>query len=230
VLVPTFTYDFEVTPLPHQRPARNGWDYDKPPTAPRGIGRVYTTDTMEIERYEMGAIPVAVVAMPERVRGNHPLCSFTAVGPLASDLIAAQAPLDVYAPLTALAAHQGAVVLMGVGVERMTLLHLAEKLAGRNLFWRWANGPNGQPMEVEMGGCAQGFHNLEAMLAPLMRRASVGSSTWRVLPAHETLQVAAQAMQRNPQITHCGRAACWRCNDAVQGGPILTTSKGASKE
>lgn len=222
VLVPTFTYDYFVTPLPHQRPARNGWDYAHPSTAPRGVGRLYTADTPEIERDEMGAIPAAVVTMPERVRGYHPLCSFAAIGPLATDLVAGQAPLNVYAPLVALASHDGAVVLMGVRMEQMTLLHLAEQEAGRTLFRRWTNGLDRQPMEVETGGCAKGFPKLEPVLSPLTRRAVVGASPWLVLPAQETLDVATQGIQRDPQITHCGRTNCLRCNDAVLGGPILS--------
>src|ERR687891_282076 len=48
----------------------------------------------EIDR-DMGAIPATLVRWPNRVRGNHPLDSFTAVGPSATELIAQQDPLDV---------------------------------------------------------------------------------------------------------------------------------------
>jgi aminoglycoside 3-N-acetyltransferase len=221
VLVPTFTYVFAVEPLPHQRPARNGWNYDSPPHGFSGGTRVYTIDTTEIQPYEMGAIPAAVVERPERVRGNHPLCSFSAVGPLAADLVGGQAPLHVYAPLEELVRRDGAVALMGVGLDKMTLLHLAEQVAGRALFRRWANGPDGLPMEVETGGCSEGFPNLEPILSPLEKRTNVGLSTWRVFRAGATLRAAARAIRRDPHITHCGRAGCDRCNDAVLGGPLL---------
>jgi NADPH-dependent 2,4-dienoyl-CoA reductase/sulfur reductase-like enzyme len=46
------------------------------------------------------------------------------------DLIGAETDADVFGPLRALADHDGAVVLMGVGLTRMTLLHLAEVEAG----------------------------------------------------------------------------------------------------
>jgi aminoglycoside N3'-acetyltransferase len=86
----------------------------------------------------MGAIAAAVVQMPGRSRGNHPICSFAAVGPHAQSLVAHQSPLAVNAPLAALADCSGYVVLMGVGLNCMTLLHLAEQQAGRNLFRHWA--------------------------------------------------------------------------------------------
>ena len=221
VLVPTFSYEFSVRPLPHQRPVRNGTDYDFPAGESEGTHRIFSTALNEISRDSMGAIPTEVVSMPGRARGNHPLCSFSAFGPLAAELITDQAPLRVYAPLEALAERGGSVVLMGVGLGCLTLLHYAEQLAGRNLFRRWANGPDGTPMEVECGGCARGFPNLAPGLAHLLRQDRVGSSEWLVYPVRETLEVAADAIRRDPNITHCGRPECERCPDAVAGGPIL---------
>jgi len=219
VLTPTFT-EYGVAPPPALRPARNGWDYDHFIRDWQGIGKIYTPATNEIDPVEMSAISAAVVQRPERVRGNHPLCSFTAVGPLAHALIAEQAPLRVNAPLTALAAMDGFVVLMGVGLEQMTLLHLAEQQAGRNLFRRWANGPDGQTIAVETGGCSDGFGKLEPVLASVMQQIRVGQSLWRVFPAKRTLAIAAEAIRREPLITHCGQT-CERCDDAVLGGPLL---------
>lgn len=143
VLVPTFSYGFAVAPLAHQRPARNGCDYARLRASGFGSEHVFTTASRDIDRDEMGAIPASVLDGPTRVRGNHPLDSFSAIGPRARELVAGQAPLDVYAPLRSLAAADGLVILMGVGLNRMTLLHLAEQMAGRTLFRRWANGPDG---------------------------------------------------------------------------------------
>jgi len=169
----------------------------------------------------MGAIPAAVVAMPRRVRGNHPLCSFTAVGPLAEELMAGQEPLEVFRPLRALSEAGGYVVLMGVGLEAMTLIHLAEQMAGRNLFRRWANGPDGRPIEVETGGCSLGFGKFNPVFASLTRKTNVGQSAWSILPAKEALQAAIRAIRDDAYITHCADAECGRCDDAVMGGPLV---------
>ncbi|MBI5091767.1 MAG: AAC(3) family N-acetyltransferase [Candidatus Hydrogenedentes bacterium] len=223
VMVPAFASFFVSPPIDARfRPPRNGWSYDSPPELGRHEGRVYTPDTTEIDTDEMGAIPTAVVNMPARARGNHPLCSFAAVGSLAQRLIAPQAPLNVYAPLDALVAENGAVLLMGVDFTNMTLFHLAEKAAGRTLFRRWAKGPDGTPMMVEAGGCSGGFGAFGSALNDLVRETHVGASRWWALPARETLTRAAEAIRSNPMVTHCGRNACDRCNDAVAGGPILT--------
>ena len=219
LLVPTFT-EFQVSPPPHLRPARNGWNYAHV-SVEADTHIVYSHEMAEVAEEDMGAIPAAVCRMPQRVRGNHPLCSFAAVGPQAEELIKGQIPLDVNAPLRKLAEMGGFVVLMGVGLEAMTLLHLAEQRAGRVLFRWWANGPAGQVVEVETGGCSAGFPRLENFLSPLMRQAQVGDSRWQVFPALDTLAAASEAIRRNPVITHCGKMYC-RCDDAVQGGPIVT--------
>ena len=58
---------------------------------------VFSTASNAIDR-NMGAIPRAVLARPERQRGDHPLASFSAIGPLATDLIGGQHGAAVHAP------------------------------------------------------------------------------------------------------------------------------------
>jgi len=221
VMVPTFSCGFAVPPPPDLRPARNGWDYDTCTSSTDGIERIYRPDTNEVDQESMGAVPATVVGMPGRIRGNNALSSFTAIGPLSEDLMSSQAPLDLCAPFRALAEAGGSVVLMGVGLVRMTLLHLAEKMAGRNQFRRWSNGRDGRPMAVETGGCSDGFDKFETILSPLRTQRTVGESVWRVFPAKEVLQTAADAIRRDPHLTHCGDLECGRCEDSVRGGPIL---------
>jgi aminoglycoside 3-N-acetyltransferase len=223
IMVLVLTFAFACPPPGDRRPARNGVDYQRyertdagcvPPALLRG----FSPDVQEIER-GMGVIPATLLAMSGRVRGNHPRDSFAAVGPMADRLISGQTPLDVYAPLRALAEHQGAVVLMGVGLDKMTLLHLAEQQAGRNLFRRWAYGSDMQIIEVEEGGCSSGFVQLQDVLGPVLTTTRVGDSHWRVFPAEMTLTVASEAIRYNPSITHCGNPACLECRDAIAGGP-----------
>ena len=220
ILVPTFSSVFAVAPPPHLQFERNGWNYSATFASNRSSDRVFTPEVLDIDG-SMGVIPATVLSWTNHIRGNHPLDSFTAVGPQAAELIGGQSPSDAYAPLAALARMNGFVLLMGVGLERMTLLHLAEKEAGRALFRRWANDANGQTIAVEVGGCSEGFGKLEPSLRSLMRRINVGQSTWTLLPAAQALEYAAAAIRADPQITHCGVEICDRCNDAVKGGPIL---------
>ena len=226
VLVPTMSWHFEVAPPAHLRPPRNGfdyeaWDREHPDQVRRGTAMVFTPDSNEISAEWMGAIPIAILRRSGRERGNDPMGSFTALGPLARELVRDQTGTDPFAQFRILAEHGGSVVLMGVGLNRLTLLHQAEMVAGRNLFMRWANGPAGEPIAVFGGGCSSGFPRLEPFLKHLIREIKVGSSLWKALPARETVTEAATVIREQPQITHCGRSDCLECNDAVLGGPIL---------
>ncbi|GER86388.1 AAC(3) family N-acetyltransferase [Dictyobacter vulcani] len=224
VLVPTFSdAAFAIAPpdLPQMRPARNGIHYERlTERFYMGGNQTYTTDSREIN-LTMGLIPQYIVEHPQRIRGNHPLNSFAALGPLARTLIEGQDALDVYAPLHTLTLMHGSVVLMGVGLERMTFLHYAEQVAGRELFRRWAHGPDHRPMLVTVGSCSEGFGRLAPILSPSRQKLMVGQSSWQVFAAGEALQAASQAIQEQPDITHCADPECIRCNDAIKGGPLL---------
>lgn len=219
LLAPTFSTDaFSVPPPPDQQPERNGWRYDGASQTP-GNDRMYRSEDDDVDP-NMGALPAAVLATPGRRRGRHPLSSFSAVGPLAEELIDGQTPQDMLAPLRKLVELDGAAICMGVGLNRLTLLHLAEEQAGRQPFRRWANSPQGRPMMVAVGGCSAGFARFDAVLAPAERRISVGESLWRVFPARECLRRAQEAIRSNPAITRCADHFCVRCEDAIAGGPL----------
>jgi aminoglycoside 3-N-acetyltransferase len=147
-----------------------------------------------------------------------------AIGPLAEELIAKQSPLDVYAPFRSLLAHHGTVIMIGVGLTRMTLIHYAEQQAGRTLFRRWANSSEGQIIEMEVGSCSEGFGNFDSIFAPFERRVTVEMSLWRIFDAASVVSEAMEAIQANPHITHCIEENCERCNDAVMGGPLLKST------
>ena len=221
VMVPSFSLAFSIAPPAHLRPPQNGCNYEAICQEGNPTWRYYTPDATEIDDF-LGAVPAAIIARPGHVRGDHPLNSCAAVGPHADGLLAAQSALDVYAPLEALAKAGGAVILMGVGLDSLTLLHLAERQAGRTLFRRWAMGADGEPTMVEVGGCSRGFPRVEPMLAPTRRERFVGRSRWQVFSASSALEAATEAIRNNPNVTRCEDPECGRCRDAVLGGPRLT--------
>ncbi len=128
----------------------------------------------------------------------------------------------MHAPLCALAEHSGAILLVGVGLTRMTLLHWAEQVAGRAQFRRWALDAHGRTLMVESGGCSEGFEQLAPALAPIeIARAASASSEWRCFRAADVVERAAAAIRADPGITRCSQRSCSRCHDAALGGPIL---------
>lgn len=221
VMVPTFTEGFEIAPPPGHDYERNDWNPDIFDTTGT-IERIYDPGLSDVGG-AMGVIPAALVRRPERVRGDHPLDSFSAIGPLASDLIADQTPLDVYAPFRSLIDLGGSVVQMGVGHTSLTLLHLAEYEAGRTLFRRWARGHDDMIIECAIGSCSNGFDAFEPVLAHLEAEIGVGDSRWRAFDAAEVVAAAAEAIRANPELTRCPDPECQRCEAAVAGGPVVRT-------
>ena len=167
----------------------------------------------------LGAFSAHVAARPDRIRCRHGSGEFAAVGPLASVLIGAETTDDVFGPLRALVAAQGAIVLMGVGLTTMTMLHLAEVAAGRRPFVRWAIGRDGRPMRVRAGECSKGFEALATALVANERRTVAGKSSWRVFDAAQVMQLAVRAIRNDPEITRCSDPDCIECADAIAGGP-----------
>nr|BBH88374.1 AAC(3) family N-acetyltransferase [Thermosporothrix sp. COM3] len=223
VMAPSFSLrTFSAPPPDSAYPARNGWSEEElslPPTS-----QIYRPDTTAID-LDMGALPAVMVRERRRVRGWHPLNSFVAIGPQAEQLIAPQKPLAVYAPFKELCGLDGAILLMGVRLTSMTFLHYAEQQAGRTLFRRWANDEHGKPQMVEIGSCSTGFEAFAPLLAPFRTTCTVGESLWQVFPARATLEVASEAIRRNPSITACADPTCVRCRDAIPGGPMLDAQK-----
>jgi aminoglycoside N3'-acetyltransferase len=175
VLVPAFTEPQFGLPAPAAlRPARNGIDYGKfPAEPPLPEGTAYTPDCGLINA-SLGVFPATLIKRGGAVRGDHPLNSFAALGPQAQELIAAQSPADVYGPIRELAAREGRILLIGVDLNRMTAIHLAEQQSGRRLFLRWAKATDGRVSMFEVGSCSEGFLRLEPVLRQYARPAVVG--------------------------------------------------------
>lgn len=220
LVVPTFTYECE-TPPPPQRPLilQNGLDEaDLAAIRPNASYRQHS----RMISPSMGAIPAKILEKTATVRGNHPLNSFAALGPLAAAIIATQSPDNVYGPLKQVYQHAAAfMVLIGVDLTKATPLHFAEEKAGRRLFRRWGRDVDNGIVETQVGSCSDGFNRLQPFVAHIEQRITVGASNWRIYPFRQFIDIAARVIAQNPAITHCDDQLCVRCNDAVKGGPIL---------
>lgn len=220
VLVLACTDDYRIPPVEGLMPDRNGWDYKNFAGSTIGCDKIFTIDSNNITKEDMGIIPYTLVNMPSRKRGYNPLSSFAAVGKYADELVRGQSAEDVWAPLRKLYEHRGYVLLMGVNLDKATIIHYAEQVAGRKPFIRWANNLKGEPSAVSVGGCSDGFNNLADVLKPIERNVTVGNSYWRCFPAKDMVDICANAIKITPEITHCQNPNCGRCNDAILGGPM----------
>jgi aminoglycoside N3'-acetyltransferase len=217
LIVPTFTYDCQSLPPEGESIPQNGYDY----THPLADTQAYLGDKQQISE-EMGTIPAHILELKESVRGDQPLNSFTAIGPLAQEIIATQRPLNIYGPYKQTYARgRTYLVLMGVGLTTATPIHFAEEKAGRTLFRRCAMDSVRGKVEAEVGGCSHGFEKLAPSIAHLETTVQVGQSVWRIYPFRPFIDAVAGAIVKNPAITHCQNPDCLECHDAVRGGPLL---------
>ncbi len=222
VFVPTFYYDAIVCPPHEKRLKQNGCDYSALPGVESKSVIPYSPQPDHIVK-DMGAVPAGVLKMEGSLRGDHPINSFAAIGPLAEDIIRLQKPLDVYGPFRKIyEIGNASIVLMGVDFTKTTPIHFAEQLAGRRLFRAWAKISENTAQETEVGSCSEGFNNLEPYLANEEKKIMVGESKWRIYSFNDFIDKAVSVIKQNPMITHCGHKNCIRCNDAVKGGPIFT--------
>ena len=80
----------------------------------------------------MGALPDCLLRHPARLRSSHPQVSFAALGPLAEEIVGRHAlaqSLGDGSPLARVYDRNGRILLLGVGHDRNTSLHLAEARA-----------------------------------------------------------------------------------------------------
>lgn len=90
----------------------------------------------------MGAIAELFRTWPGAMPSNHPTSSFAALGPGAETIVSdhrLESPLGEHSPLMPLYEGNASILLLGVGFERCTALHLAEQ-------WAWPS------MESEHSG------------------------------------------------------------------------------
>ncbi|MBQ2581607.1 MAG: AAC(3) family N-acetyltransferase [Ruminococcus sp.] len=222
IMVPTFSDIYEVRPTKQFMPEQNGaGDYSFFLEQSYAEVKPFTVESKEISAGDMGAFPKFVLESEGSVRGNNPLNSFTALGTNAKRLVGRQSFKDVYAPLKQLCADDGYVLLMGVGLDKATIIHYAEQVAGRVPFVRWAYDENRKVVPVSAGSCSEGFRNLDGILDIYARKITVGSSRWVCYKAQEFVDICSRAIRNMPNITHCDDKECDRCNDAIKGGPQL---------
>jgi len=210
VMVPTFTWGKVGAPMERDIPRNGPTDH-----LPEKL-EVFRPGSPVIK--DIGITPETFRRRPEAKRSAHPSHSFAAVGEGAEEVLSTQGYEDPLAPIEALAARGGWVLMVGTELTSCTAIHAAETRAGRRLFIRSAVDENGRRFRVRVPSCSRAFGNFDSVLDPVKREVTIGGSRVRAYPGEELLSRAADAIRRDPRITVCD-PECPRCRDTLAGGP-----------
>jgi len=155
----------------------------------------------------MGLVVEALRTLPGTLRSAHPHRSFVAHGPRAAQVVARHDlddPVGEGSPLAALHALDAQVLLLGVGYDKCTALHLAEARCGLPLptvrngapllvdgrrEWVWFDEPVVDDADFEAVGAAFGATGGEVV-------APVGDATARLVRVRDLVGFAADHLGR----------------------------------
>ena len=170
---------------------------------------------------DLGVVADSFWRQPGVLRSNHP---FAAAGPQADPITADPLPLPPHIPASPVGrVHEldGQVLLLGVGHDSDTILHLAELLAG--VPYRVARHctilDEGRPARIEYGEndhCCQLFALTDEWLRArgLQAEGSVGHAHARLARAQDIVGVAVEQLARNPLVfLHRSGADCAECDE-----------------
>jgi aminoglycoside 3-N-acetyltransferase len=204
LLMPGFTYKTMVTP--QIGPLDNGLDYSQSQSANQ-MAQFYRP-AMPVDRL-IGMLSETLRQHPRSRRSMHPILSF--VGLNAGSYLESQTLEEPLKPIERLVEAQGWVLLLGVDHTVNTSLHYAERLAGRKQFVRWALTPDGVLECPAFPGCSDGFGQLAPRLEPFTRVVPVGVGLVQALPLEQSVAVARDWIEADPQALLCDRSYCVRC-------------------
>jgi len=227
VIMPSHTYKAMIVPM--TGPENNAMDYGVPD--PLNPNPEFFTPFMPADKL-MGVIPETLRLRPGSKRSTHPILSFT--GFEADEILTTQTLQDPLAPIQALAEQNGWVILAGVDHTVNTSMHLAEKLAGRRQFSRWAlvrdvlsraaplriAGRNFASTSVNerveecpgFPGCSAGFQAIARDMQPFTRRAQAGNAAIQAVPLAALIHAVISKINQDPKALLCFDPSCARCN------------------
>jgi aminoglycoside 3-N-acetyltransferase len=219
LVVPTFTFDLS-DPSTWEKPAapRERWE------AIRAEMPIF--DPARSTPRQMGALADRVWRMPGARRSSHPIESIAALGPAADEMVKPHPvddPVGPRSPWARLVERDASIVLLGVGLERCTILHHAERMAevpyqaaAAYAFPVSIEGER-QWLEVDTAGgnCSEGFPVLLDRVPH--RQGRIGAAKTLILSAARTVEVAREALGRDPFALLCHDPTCGHCTRARTG-------------
>ena len=179
-------------------------------------------DVRETPCLGMGVVADTFRRLPGVLRSDNPH-AFAALGPRAAEITASH-PLDVPhgldSPVGRVYELDGQVLLLGVGHDANTTVHLAENLAG--VRYRLAHHltvlRDGRPVRIDYGEtdhCCEGFALLDSWLEPdRQRRGTVGHALARLARSRDIVDAALPRLREDEIVFLHPAGLCEECDAA----------------
>lgn len=189
----------------------------------------------------MGIVAESFWRMPETFRGDHPTSSFAASGPLARQITAPQ-PLSpahgLDSPIGRVYQLGGSVLLLGVGHDSNTTIHLAERMAQvPYLVPKWTTVlRDGAAERVEFGEidhCCRNFRLVDDWLRErgLQIEGKVGHASARLMESRNVIDVVVPHLGGDPLRFLCSPgASCDECDAARDAARALELARKGPEE
>lgn len=173
---------------------------------------------------DLGIVADLFWRLPGVMRSDHPgACA--AIGPLAEKIVKTELPLPPHTPASPVGrVHDldGKVLLLGVGHDADTSLHVAELLAGvpygiRRHCTVLRDGRIARLDYLENDHCCQRFALADDWLRArrLQAEGPVGQATARLARARDVVRLAVDELRRKPLLfLHGPGAGCAECDEA----------------
>lgn len=176
-------------------------------------------------RDDLGIVPELFWRQPGVLRGHHHFDGFAAVGPRAAEIVNAPLKLPPSAPgspISVVHDLDGQVLLLGVGHDSNTMLHLAELMGGApyRVPHHYTVLQDGKPVRIdylENDHCCEGFSKMDAWLraAGLQTEGQVGHAQARLARAQDLVRIAVEHLAMDPLVfLHLAEAGCEECDVA----------------
>jgi aminoglycoside 3-N-acetyltransferase len=205
LVVPTFTYKTMITP--RVGPPDNAVVYGAQEDQNRMAE--FFTPRMPADPL-MGIIPETLRRQSRARRSSHPILSFAGIN--ADWALKDQTLAAPLAPIRALQEGDGWALLLGVDHTVNTGIHVAEKLAGRRTFIRWALTPKGVVECPSFPGCSAGFQAIAPEMERYARTVKIGAATVQAVPLKMLFKAVITRIKKDPLALLCQQADCERCN------------------
>ena len=208
VIMPAFTY--KTILIPEEGPENNGIVYG----SGNDLNRMteFFVRNLEVDP-TIGKLAETLRIHSDAHRSDHPILSFSGIN--AKDILDTQTIETPFEPVSSLADKEGFVLLAGVDQTVNTSIHLAEQIAGRKTFIRWALTPRGVVECRNFPGCSDGFDQIDSYLENITRQVQIGDALVRAIPVKPMLEIVVDLIKNEEEALLCSRDFCPRC-DAVR--------------